>query len=118
MNSAFDISPYLFLTQEQAEGISAFFPHSSTLSSLSSFFKMFGDNTRLRILFCLIREELCVGDLAVLLNMTPSAVSHQLKLLKSAGLVNFRRSGKILYYSLADDHVRDIIKIGLEHVEE
>lgn len=85
---------------------------------LASLFKMFGDGTRLRILHALEQNEMCVCDLAVLLGVTKSAVSHQLKALKLANLVKFRREGQIVYYSLADDHVQSIIDIGMEHLNE
>ena len=79
---------------------------------------MFGDSTRIRILFALFEEEICVCDLAELLNMTQSAISHQLRILKNAKLVKSRRDGKQIMYSLADDHVNTIINQGLEHIEE
>lgn len=85
---------------------------------VADFFKVFGDSTRIRILSALDREEMCVCDLAVLLNMTKSAISHQLRSLKQANLVKFRREGKVVYYTLSDDHVRDILDKGLEHVRE
>lgn len=85
---------------------------------LASLFKMFGDGTRLRILHALEQNELCVCDLAALLGVTKSAVSHQLKALRLANLVKFRREGQIVYYSLADDHVKTIIDIGMEHLAE
>ncbi|MBQ3900513.1 MAG: helix-turn-helix transcriptional regulator, partial [Clostridia bacterium] len=78
----------------------------------------FGDSTRIKILFALFESELCVGDLARLLGLSQSAVSHQLKTLKEAKLVRFRRDGKIIFYSLDDDHVRTILSMGMEHVEE
>lgn len=81
-------------------------------------FKVFGDSTRIRILFVLFEAEVCVCDLAEALNMTPSAVSHQLKLLKQNKLVKSRRDGKSIFYSLADQHVRTIISQGMEHIEE
>ena len=79
---------------------------------------MFGDSTRIRILYALIESELCVGDIAQLLNLGQSAVSHQLKLLKDAKLVKFRREGKVIFYALNDDHVRTILNMGMEHIEE
>lgn len=85
---------------------------------LASLYKMFGDSTRIRILHALELQEMCVCDLAVLLGVTKSAVSHQLKALKLANLVKFRREAQIVYYSLADDHVKKIIDIGLEHLNE
>lgn len=85
---------------------------------LASLYKMFGDGTRIRILHALEQEEMCVCDLAVLLGVTKSAVSHQLKALRLANLVKFRRQAQIVYYSLADDHVKQIIDMGLEHIDE
>ncbi len=81
-------------------------------------FKVFGDSTRIRILCALFHRELCVQDIADELSMTQSAISHQLRILKQAALVKFRRDGKTIYYSLADDHVSTIIAQGVEHVCE
>ena len=83
---------------------------------LATLFKMFGDGTRVQILHALEHSELCVCDLAALLGMTKSAISHQLKALRLANLVTFRREAQIVYYSLADDHVKEIIDMGLEHL--
>lgn len=85
---------------------------------LADLFKVFGDSTRINILTLLYEAELCVQDVAEKLNMTQSAVSHQLKVLKMSKLVKSRRDGKQIYYSLADDHVSTIISMGLEHLEE
>ena len=85
---------------------------------LSDVFKLFGDPTRLMILHALEQQELCVCDIAALLDLTKSAVSHQLKGLRIANLVKYRREGQNVYYSLADGHVRSIIEIGLEHLHE
>jgi ArsR family transcriptional regulator len=85
---------------------------------LAELFKVFGDSSRIKILFALFSNEICVCDLAESLNMTQSAVSHQLKILKTAGLVKARRDGKQMIYSLADDHVRTIMGQGKEHIEE
>ncbi|MEE8721495.1 MAG: metalloregulator ArsR/SmtB family transcription factor [Eggerthellaceae bacterium] len=85
---------------------------------LASLFKLFGDGTRLQILHALEQSEMCVCDLAVLLGVTKSAVSHQLKALRLANLVKFRREGQIVYYSLADDHVKGLIEMGFEHLRE
>ena len=93
-------------------------PDDDTLIDLSELFKVFGDSTRIRILFVLFEAEVCVCDLAEALNMTQSAISHQLKILKQNKLVKSRREGKSVFYSLADDHVRTIISMGLEHIEE
>ena len=88
------------------------------LYDLAELFKVFGDSTRIRILFVLFEAEVCVCDLAKVLNMTQSAISHQLRILKANKLVNSRREGKSVFYSLADGHVRTIIAQGREHIEE
>ena len=93
-------------------------PPEDKLYDLAELFKTVGDSTRIRILFALFEAEICVCDLAESLNMTQSAVSHQLRLLKQARLVNGRREGKQIIYYLADDHVRTIISMGLEHINE
>lgn len=93
-------------------------PDETELYDLSELFKVFGDSTRIRILFVLFESEVCVCDLAEALNLTQSAVSHQLKILKQSKLVKSRRDGKSVIYSLADRHVYNIIAQGLEHIEE
>ncbi|MBO5113500.1 MAG: helix-turn-helix transcriptional regulator [Lachnospiraceae bacterium] len=93
-------------------------PEETELYDLAELFKVFGDSTRIRILFVLFEAEVCVCDLAQALNMTQSAISHQLKILKQNKLVKSRREGKSIFYSLADDHVRTIISMGREHIEE
>ncbi len=104
--------------EELLKKVNARMPDEDELYDLAELFKVFGDSTRIRILFVLFEEEVCVCDLASALNMTQSAVSHQLKILKQAKLVSGRRDGKSVIYSLADDHVRGIIAQGLEHIEE
>ena len=93
-------------------------PDTATLYELADFFKIFGDSTRMSILFAIDRGEMCVCDISALLGMTKSAVSHQLKILRQSALVTYRKVGKNVYYSLADDHVRDIIEKALDHIEE
>lgn len=93
-------------------------PDETELDSLAELFKVFGDPTRIRILFVLFETEVCVCDLAKALNMTQSAVSHQLRILKQNRLVKNRREGKSIFYSLADDHVRTMIAQGREHILE
>ncbi len=93
-------------------------PKTPLLYDLSDFFKVMGDGTRIQILWALEQGELCVGDLAALLNMTTSAVSHQLRALRTAKLFRSRNEGKNLYYSLNDDHVKDILEKALEHICE
>lgn len=88
------------------------------LYDLSNFFKVLGDSTRVKIMWALDEREMCVCDLAVLLNMTKSAISHQLKSLRQANLVKFKKEGKNVFYSLSDEHVREIFEKGLEHIRE
>lgn len=93
-------------------------PPEEELQSLGEFFKVFGDPTRLKILYVLLNTEMCVYDISSLLGMTQSAISHQLRVLKQMDLVKNRRDGKIIYYSLADDHIVTILSQGLNHIEE
>ncbi len=93
-------------------------PDMNTLYELSDFFKVMGDSTRIQLLWALEESEMCVGDLAVLLNMTKSAVSHQLKVLRTAKLVRAQKKGKNVYYALSDRHVYTILQMALEHVCE
>lgn len=93
-------------------------PDEDELYDLAELFKVFGDSTRIRILTVLFGEEMCVCDITEALGMNQSAVSHQLKILKQAKLIKNRREGKLVYYSLADDHVATILAMGLEHIEE
>ena len=93
-------------------------PEETELYDLAELFKVFGDSTRIRILFVLFEAEVCVCDLAQALGMTQSAISHQLRILKQNKLVKSRREGKSVFYSLADEHVRTIIAQGREHIEE
>lgn len=93
-------------------------PNENEMYDLAELFKCFGDSTRIRILCALLDGEVCVGDIAQVLNMNQSAVSHQLKILKSAKLIASRRDGKSILYALADDHVKSILSIGFEHIEE
>ncbi|MCI5519359.1 MAG: metalloregulator ArsR/SmtB family transcription factor [Treponema sp.] len=94
------------------------FPSNQLINTLSDFFKIFGDTTRVKIMCALDKSEMCVGDISVLLDMTVSAVSHQLKILREASLVKTKRQGKIVFYSLADEHVQRIIECGIEHIIE
>ena len=93
-------------------------PEGEELQNLAEFFRVFGDSTRIRILYALSQSELCVCDIASLLGMGQSAISHQLRILKQMHLIKFRREGKNILYSLADDHVKTILQMGLEHVLE
>ena len=93
-------------------------PAEETLYDLAELFKVFGDTTRIKIICALFESEMCVCDLSCLLNMTQSAISHQLRVLKSARLVKFRREGKVVYYSLDDEHIIHIYDAGLNHISE
>jgi len=104
--------------EETVEGVKDRMPQEELLYDLAELYKMFGDSTRIKILWALNESELCVCDLAALLNMTQSAISHQLRLLKRAKLVRNRREGKNVFYALDDSHVKGIIDMGLAHIEE
>lgn len=104
--------------EETVRTVAGMMPEEDKLYDLAELFKVFGDSTRIRILFALFEKDICVCDLAETLNMTQSAVSHQLKILKQSHLVAARREGKQVIYYLADDHVRTIISVGMEHIEE
>src|SRR5690554_632054 len=93
-------------------------PPEENLFNLAELFKVFGDTTRIRILYTLFQSEMCVCDIAYLLDMTQSAISHQLRVLKGAKLVKFRREGRVVYYSLDDDHIKAIFDQGYQHIQE
>lgn len=109
---------YLVVHENTVQRVLSGMPQEEHLYDLAELFRIFGDSTRVKILFALLGSELCVGDLAQILSLTQSSVSHQLRILKDAKLVRFRREGKIIFYSLADEHVRMILSMGMEHVEE
>ena len=109
---------YSHVHQEIVDKVERTMPEDEILYDLAELFKIFGDSTRIKILYVLFEEELCVCDIAQTLSMTQSAISHQLRILKQSGLVKNRREGKQVFYSLADDHVRTIIAQGREHIEE
>lgn len=112
------ICELIHVHEEIVNRVSQEMPDEDALFDLSELFKVFGDSTRIRILYCLFESEMCVCDIATLLNMTQSAISHQLSVLKKSKLVKSRRSGKTVFYSLADGHVRTIINQGMEHIQE
>lgn len=93
-------------------------PEREIMEQIAELFKAFGDPTRVHILSLLVEQELCVGDIAQGVNLSQSAISHQLRILKQMHLIKFRREGKNILYSLADDHVRTILQMGLEHILE
>lgn len=108
----------LVVHEDIIEQVKKSMPEEEVLYDLAEVFKVFGDSTRIKILWALLESEMCVCDLSVLLNMTQSAISHQLRVLKQARLVKYRKSGKIVYYSLDDEHVEGIIHQGLIHLKE
>ena len=103
---------------EQIAAARSRLPEEDTLFALADLYKIFGDSTRLRILYVLFDTELCVCDIAELLGMTVSAISHQLRVLKQSRLIKYRKVGKSVFYSLADDHVHTILGQGMEHITE
>lgn len=103
---------------EIVKKVKSTFPKDEMIFDLADFYKIFGDTTRVKILYALDKSELCVCDISALLEMTVSAVSHQLKILRDSNLVKTRREGKVVYYSLADHHVQEIIECGMEHISE
>ena len=104
--------------EDIVEKVNREMPQEDALFDLAELFKTFGDSTRIRILYVLFESEMCVCDIAQLLGMTQSAISHQLQVLKKSKLVKYRRQGKTVFYSLADAHVRTIIGQGMEHISE
>ncbi|MBQ1321347.1 MAG: helix-turn-helix transcriptional regulator [Solobacterium sp.] len=104
--------------KEKMTRIRTALPPDEELYDLAEVFKVFGDQTRVKIMYSILKGELCVAEIADVLDMTQSAISHQLRILKNAKLVKSRRDGKVIYYSLDDDHVAQILQIGTEHLEE
>lgn len=109
---------FICVHEDVVERVNSEMPDEETLFDLAELFKIFGDSTRIKILYVLFEAEVCVCDLAQLLHMTQSAVSHQLQMLKKSKLVKSRREGKTIFYSLADEHVRTILGQGMDHITE
>lgn len=109
---------YMHVHPEIIETVNSQIPDEKELYELADFFKVFADSTRIRILYVLKCSEMCVCDIAQTLNMTQSAISHQLRVLKQMKLVKNRREGKTIFYSLADEHITTILSQGIEHIEE
>lgn len=109
---------YIYLEQNTIEKVDETMPPEEELQDLADFFKVFGDVTRLKILNALMCSEMCVYDIATLLGVSQSAISHQLRVLKQMGLVRNRREGKTIFYALADSHIVTILSQGLDHIEE
>ena len=113
-----DNSEYLHAHSDLIERVNDNMPDEEILYEIAELYKIFGDSTRIKILYVLFEAEMCVNDIAQLLNISTSAISHQLRILKQAQLVKFRREGKTIFYSLSDDHVRTILNQGMEHICE
>ncbi|NLL79012.1 MAG: helix-turn-helix transcriptional regulator [Clostridiales bacterium] len=109
---------YIHVHDEMVEKVNAQMPDEEQLYDLADFFKVFADSTRIKILYVLLCSEMCVCDLAQILNMSQSAISHQLRTLKQMDLVRNRREGKTIFYSLSDGHIKTILSQGLDHIEE
>lgn len=109
---------YMHVHEEIVAQVNQNMPDEEVLYDLAELFKIFGDSTRIKILYVLFESEMCVCDIAQLLGMTQSAISHQLRALKQCRLVRARREGKTVFYALADSHVRTILNQGMEHVAE
>lgn len=107
-----------YVHEEKVQKVQKMMPEEEKIKELAEFYKVFGDATRVKILYVLLESEMCVCDLAALLKMTQSAISHQLRVLKQMKLVKNRREGKTVYYSLADGHIQNIISQGMEHIME
>lgn len=108
----------IIVNQDVVEKVTKSLPHEEVLYDVAELFKVFGDSTRIKIICALFESEMCVYDLAASLKMTQSAISHQLRILKNAKLVKFRREGKLMYYSLDDEHVQQIFNAGYQHIIE
>lgn len=104
--------------KEKVDIVKKNMPEDEVLYDLAEIFKVFGDTTRIKILYSLFKDEMCVCDIAALIGTTQSAISHQLRVLKQSRLVKYRKVGQIVYYSLDDEHVKSIFNAGLKHVEE
>ena len=117
-DKSMDICKSTCIHEDNVRKAKELMPEEEVLYDMAEFFKVFGDSTRIKIISALFESEMCVCDLSSALNMTQSAISHQLRVLKQANLVKFRREGKVVYYTLSDDHVKDIFNQGLVHIQE
>ena len=112
------VCEFMHVHDEIVDKVEKVMPQEQELLELAEFFKVFGDSTRIKILYVLSQSEMCVCDIASLLQMGQSAISHQLRVLKQMRLVNFRRDGKTVFYSLSDGHIQTILAQGMEHISE
>lgn len=104
--------------EETVKKVKETMPEDGLIYDLAEFFKVFADSTRMKIIYALMEDELCVCDIANIVKTTQSAISHQLRILKQSKLVKYRKEGKVVYYSLDDEHIAQIVKKGREHIEE
>lgn len=113
-----EVCEIIYIDEKRVKKVQKQMLREEAAETISEIFKALGDQTRLKILYALSKEELCVCDLSSLLGMTISAISHQLRILRNLRLVKSKRQGKIIYYSLADDHVLSLLQVGVKHAEE
>lgn len=109
---------YIHIHEDIVDKVRKILPDEELLYDLADFYKVFADSTRIKILYALLQSEMCVCDLAQILNASQSAISHQLRMLKQMKLVKYRREGKAIFYSLSDDHIENILNQGFEHISE
>lgn len=113
-----DICEINIIHQDKVDEVKKIMPEDGLIYDLAELFKVFADSTRMKIIYALMKGELCVCDIAWVVGTTQSAISHQLRILKQAKLVKYRKEGKVVYYSLDDEHISEIVKKGREHIEE
>lgn len=113
-----DICEINIIHEDIVKNVKKIMPNDNTIYDLADFFKMFSDSTRMKIIYALMENELCVCDIAAIVGTTQSAISHQLRVLKQSKLVKYKKEGKVVYYSLDDEHISEIVKKGSEHIEE
>lgn len=113
-----DICEINTIHQDIVENVKNVMPQDDLIYDLAEFYKVFADSTRMKIIYALMENELCVCDIAAIVGTTQSAISHQLRILKQAKLVKYKKDGKVVYYSLDDEHIAVIVKKGREHIEE
>ena len=113
-----DVCEINIIHQDTVNKVKAVIPNDELIYDLAELFKVFADSTRMKIIYALMENELCVCDIAAIVGTTQSAISHQLRILKQSKLVKYRKDGKVVYYSLDDEHISQIVKKGREHIEE
>lgn len=113
-----DICEINTIHQDIVNNVKNVMPQDDLIYDLAEFYKVFADSTRMKIIYALMENELCVCDIAAIVGTTQSAISHQLRILKQAKLVRYKKDGKVVYYSLDDEHIAEIVKKGREHIEE